>query len=64
MEFVFTGTTHYTGVTFFIEAESIEEAKEKAEKGLHDEMEHNGSELYDWEIIPGTAKENIKETSC
>lgn len=63
MEFIFTGKVHYKDVTFYINAESIDEAKVKAEKGFYDEMENDGMP-YDQEINPNTAQENNKETSC
>lgn len=44
------GTVTLRGVTFFIEADSEEEARVKAEAGDYEEYDTSTAETFDWEI--------------
>lgn len=55
-EYQFKGTIQLTGVLFYIEADSLEEAKAKAKRAEYDDCDESCAEAYDWEIIPDTGK--------
>ena len=49
-EFYTTGTLTRGGVRFFIEADSLAEAVQKAERGEFVEADDAGSEMTDWDL--------------
>lgn len=54
--FWFKGRVTLDGVDFEIEAETLEQAKELARRGEHDEADWVGAEMVDWTIRPDTGK--------
>ena len=57
-QYIARGTIELRGVDFYITAESEEDARAKAKAGEYDSYEDNGAETFNWEINPGTVKEN------
>jgi hypothetical protein len=57
MIYEFKGRMTISGVFFIIDANSLEEAKEKAERGQFDDAEDSGAEMIDFEIYVGTGRE-------
>ena len=53
-----TGRIELSGVDFFIEADTLEEAKEKAKRGEYEFYEDNGAEAINWTIKPSTVESN------
>lgn len=52
------GKVELNGATFFITADSLEEAKRKAKAGEWDDYNSAGAETINWEIRPATVKLN------
>jgi len=57
-EFIFTGTVTLRGVDFYIEADTQEEAAERAKKGDFDKYEAGCFEIVDWDISPENSHSN------
>lgn len=57
-EFVFTGKLTLSGVTFYVSAPTLEEAKEAAKNGKYDEYDANGAEAVDCDINPQSGERN------
>lgn len=57
-EFMFEGTLTLDGVIFFIEAGSLEEAKELARLGKYDDCDMDGASAVDCSISPSSGEEN------
>lgn len=49
-EYHFTGKASVHGVDFYINANTLEEAKARAKRGEADLVEDDAAEMYDWEI--------------
>lgn len=49
-EYHFTGNALIRGVDFYIEADTLDEAKVKANRGEADLIEDDNSEIYDFDI--------------
>ena len=55
---IFKGSIRLDGVTFYVEAESEEEAREKARAGDYEEYDEMGAETANCEIDAGTIELN------
>lgn len=55
---IYTGKGRVTleGVTFYILADTLDEAKEKARRGEYTDYDALGAETSDWEISPKTVR--------
>lgn len=57
-EYLCKGTLTLSGVEFTIKADSLEDAKRKAEDGEFEDWDTTGAEGTDWEMRPATVREN------
>lgn len=57
-EFICTGSIELRGVQFFIKAETLEEAKKKAEEGEFESFDSDGADTTDWHMNPRTVEVN------
>lgn len=57
-EYHFTGTATLRGVDFYINADSLEEAKKMAADGKYEFLEIDAAEKSDFSIDPKTGAEN------
>lgn len=56
MRFIARGSLTLNGVVFIIEADTINDAKQKAAAGLWTDYETFGAESVDWDIRPKTVE--------
>jgi len=56
--FIFQGSLTRNGVDFFIEADSLEEAKTKARLGKYEDRDDSCADSVDWDIWPETGVAN------
>lgn len=57
-EFICQGTLTLDGVTFFVQATSEDEAREKAAAGAWTNWEVSGASSQDWKLLPYTIEAN------
>lgn len=57
-EFLFTGITKMCGVSFTINADTLEDAKCKASAGKYDDYDIGAAEIVDWRIDIDSGTEN------
>jgi hypothetical protein len=56
--YLFEGKVTISGVAFYIDAASEDEARERAERGDYDSYDIGGGSTEDWTIHADTLKEN------
>jgi hypothetical protein len=57
-DWIFTGSVELSGVTFFINDCTEDEARDRAQAGKYDDYDTSGAETVDWNIKAKTIEAN------